>query len=399
MPTASALPISTSVGSITVENLTADTTSAKKTKKTKPSKALKNARKRDKTPPPLMIDGLTVGQRMGVKGGARGTAALDSTAMAADSLSKDSTAGSKKIVPDSLAKRELAKADSLAVDTLSRAYRRSMRTPFSVTRDTMRAGRVTLLSLVAPGFGQVYNRQYWKLPIIYAGIGGFVAGGMIFNNQYQTLKNDYQRTVDLGLPPEAQQSAKAKMMQMGSSRTLMFALAGATYLYSIADAAFNYRGNVDPIRKATTLAAVFPGMGFVYTKTYWRLPIYYGGFIALATVIDYNGRSYQRYRDAYNALTDGNPATVDEFNGKYSPELIARVRNAYRRDRDLAIIGMAAAYLLSILDTYVIASLKNWDVSDDLAFRVEPTIIDTRFNAKDMNSAPAGYGLAMRLRF
>lgn len=271
---------------------------------------------------------------------------------------------------------------------------------FSITRDTISAAKQTIFSLIAPGFGQIYNRQAWKLPILYAGVGGFLTGGLLFHKNYKTYQAEYQRTVDLRLPPDVQRRAQTRMRNAGSGQTLMFAMAGATYLYFVADAVFNYRGPVDRVRKATTLAAVFPGMGFVYTKTYWRLPIYYGGFIALATVIDYNGRNYQRYKKAYDALTDGNPSTVDEFNGRYSPEVLSRVRNAYRRDRDFAIIGMAAAYLLSVIDTYVIASLKNWDVDENLSVRVEPTMIDTRFNGRTYSpSQNSAYGLALKLRF
>ncbi|WP_298064887.1 DUF5683 domain-containing protein [uncultured Rikenella sp.] len=271
---------------------------------------------------------------------------------------------------------------------------------FRITQDTIAAGKHTILSLVAPGFGQIYNRQAWKLPILYGGVGGFLTGGILFHNKYKTYKAEYQRTVDLRLPPDIQKRARTRMRNAGSGQTLMYAMAGATYLYFVADAVFNYRGPVDPVRKATTLAAVFPGMGFVYTKTYWRLPIYYGGFIALATVVDYNNRNYQRYKAAYDAMTDGNPSTIDEFNGRYSPELLSRVRSAYRRDRDLAIIGMAAAYLLSVVDTYVIASLKNWDVDENLSVRIEPTQIDTRFNGRTLSPSQGNsYGLAVRLRF
>ncbi len=271
---------------------------------------------------------------------------------------------------------------------------------FRITQDTISAGRHTLFSAIAPGFGQIYNRQAWKLPILYGGVGGFLAGGFVFHNRYKTYKAEYDRAVELRLPPDIQRRARTQMRNAGSGQTLMFAMAGATYLYFVADAVFNYRGPVDPVRKATTLAAVFPGMGFVYTKTYWRLPIYYGGFIALATVIDYNNRNYQRYKTAYDALTDGNPSTVDEFGGRYSPEILSRVRSAYRRDRDLAIIGMAAAYLLSIVDTYVIASLKNWDVDENLSVRVEPTMIDSRFNGRPVSPAQGtAYGLALSFRF
>lgn len=271
---------------------------------------------------------------------------------------------------------------------------------FRITQDTIAAGRHTIFSLVAPGFGQIYNRQAWKLPILYGGVGGFLTGGILFHKKHKTYQAEYQRTVDLRLPPDVQKRARTRMRNAGSGQTLMYAMAGATYLYFVADAVFNYRGPINPVRKATTLAAIFPGMGFVYTKTYWRIPIYYGGFIALATVIDYNNRNYQRYKTAYDALTDGNPSTVDEFNGRYSPELLSRVRSAYRRDRDLAIIGMAAAYLLSVVDTYVIASLKNWDVDENLSVRVEPTMIDTRLNGRTLSPSQGNsYGLALKLRF
>lgn len=351
------------------------------------------------------------------------TLKADSTArILADSLQK--TAGDSLIKPTPAAlialTRDSLQTDSIAVDTsflarqgsvvmlspeeqkrasqASQALKKELdrRNKFSFTRDTISAGNLTMLSFV-PGLGQVYNRQWWKLPVFYAGIGGFATAGLLFNNSYKTYKADYLRAVDLNLPREMKDLAQSRMARAGSSRTLFFSMAAATYLYSVADATFNYRGKVNPIRKATTLAAIFPGMGFVYTKTYWRIPIYYGGFIAVATVIDYNNRNYQRYKRAYNALTDGNPATKDEFNGHYSPEMILNARNAYRRDRDLAIIGMAAIYVLSIVDTHVIATLKNWDISDDLSINVEPTIINN--NLERTSSVPQGYGMAVKIKF
>ncbi len=41
-----------------------------------------------------------------------------------------------------------------------------------------------LLSLVLPGAGQVYNRKYWKPPIIYAALGGVGYFFMKNQNQY-----------------------------------------------------------------------------------------------------------------------------------------------------------------------------------------------------------------------
>ncbi|MEZ4847955.1 MAG: DUF5683 domain-containing protein [Bacteroidia bacterium] len=40
-------------------------------------------------------------------------------------------------------------------------------------------------SLIIPGWGQAYNRSYWKMPIFYAGYGGFIWWINYNNQQYQ----------------------------------------------------------------------------------------------------------------------------------------------------------------------------------------------------------------------
>ncbi|TVR77031.1 MAG: hypothetical protein EA412_12140 [Chitinophagaceae bacterium] len=49
--------------------------------------------------------------------------------------------------------------------------------------------RAAFLSAVLPGAGQVYNRKYWKLPIIYAGFAGL--GYSIYFNagEYRNFRN------------------------------------------------------------------------------------------------------------------------------------------------------------------------------------------------------------------
>jgi hypothetical protein len=50
-------------------------------------------------------------------------------------------------------------------------------------------GTATLRSLILPGWGQAYNREYWKIPIVYGAVGT-MAGFWIFNNMW------YKRTRD-----------------------------------------------------------------------------------------------------------------------------------------------------------------------------------------------------------
>ena len=194
----------------------------------------------------------------------------------------------------------------------------AQRQRFSLTKDTISPGSHFALSLV-PGMAQINNRQYWKTPTFIAAIGALSAGGLITSNQYNVAKQNWQQAVNLGQPYEIVAPLNRQMNSLGTARTALFAMAGATYLYQLADAVYNYKGYHNPVRKATMLAAIFPGAGFFYTKTYWRIPIYYGGFVAIATVIDYNSRNYQRYKMAYSLNADGDPSTVDEFNGGYTP--------------------------------------------------------------------------------
>ncbi|CCH55428.1 hypothetical protein BN8_04686 [Fibrisoma limi BUZ 3] len=47
--------------------------------------------------------------------------------------------------------------------------------------------KATIRSLLVPGLGQIYNRQYWKLPFIYGGL----AGAIIAFRWNQDLYNQY----------------------------------------------------------------------------------------------------------------------------------------------------------------------------------------------------------------
>jgi len=58
------------------------------------------------------------------------------------------------------------------------------------------AKRALWLSLVLPGAGQIYNRKYWKLPIVYGGFVGCVYA-MTWNNQmYHDYSQAYMDIMD-----------------------------------------------------------------------------------------------------------------------------------------------------------------------------------------------------------
>lgn len=133
-------------------------------------------------------------------------------------------------------------------------------------------------------------------------------------------------------------------------------------------------------------AVIFPGLGQIYNRKYWKLPLFYGGFMALTYAISWNNKYYKDYSIAYRDIMDDNPATRSYINflppGKKESDYDAawlkstfkRKNDYFRRSRDLSVIGMVGVYLLSVLDAYVDAQLYDFDISPDLSIRVEPTM-------------------------
>jgi hypothetical protein len=139
--------------------------------------------------------------------------------------------------------------------------------------------------------------------------------------------------------------------------------------------------------KAVIYSAIFPGLGQVYNKKYWKLPIVYGGFLGFSYAISWNGRYYTDYSNGYKDIMDDDPTTdswknflpygqdPETVDQEWLKTVLKRRKDFYRRYRDLSIIGTVAMYALSMVDAYVDAQLFDFDMSPDLSFRVEPTII------------------------
>lgn len=262
--------------------------------------------------------------------------------------------------------------------------------------DTLKMIPMTLLSVPVPGFSQIYNRQYWKLPILYGATAGFVTGGVKFGQQSRYLKQQYDRALQFNAPQDEKDRLNIDYLRAKNTSTLMYVGAAVTYLYFLSDGVWNYSLGGKDTQKATMLAIMFPGAGQVYNKSYWKLPILYGGFAALGYIIAYNGKGYVRFRDAYNKVVAKEP---DEFNGAYSAEVLLNTRNNYRRYRDMAIFYTIGLYIVSIVDAYVDASLSRYDISDNLSMSVEPM-----FEFNDAAYARRGgisgvAGMSMKLTF
>lgn len=151
--------------------------------------------------------------------------------------------------------------------------------------------------------------------------------------------------------------------------------------------------------KALLYSAIIPGGGQFYNRKYWKIPIVYGGFVALGVAIEFNQRYYSEFVRELNYRGDGDPLTEPKYDETAIPNSrIIEARNYYRRYRDLCIIGVGVMYGLNIVDAYVDAELSNFDISEDLSLRFNP-YLDAVPSATAAGRPAAAAGLSLTLQF
>jgi hypothetical protein len=174
-----------------------------------------------------------------------------------------------------------------------------------------------------------------------------------------------------GIRGMAQEAAKQDSLIISSDTTFSEAVTDTTLIKS-------YAARYDP-RKALLYAAVVPGLGQIYNKKYWKLPLVYGGFIGFAYGINFYQEGYITYKnELYDNLEKGYDADGDiETGDTYTTGNYRRIVDQYKRQRDFMIILMAGMYLLQIIDAHVDAHLKEFDLNPKLQVSVQPVMEQT----------------------
>lgn len=149
----------------------------------------------------------------------------------------------------------------------------------------------------------------------------------------------------------------------------------------------------DPMR-AVWLGAIVPGLGQIYNRSYWKLPIVYGGLMGCVYAITWTSSEYTSYntayKDIYFDIRDGkltnDPSksyiailpegyTMDMMGGASAYQSrLKEWQSQSRRNRDLAIAATVVVYALTLVDAYVDAQLFDFDVSEDLTLNVSPQL-------------------------
>ena len=125
-------------------------------------------------------------------------------------------------------------------------------------------------------------------------------------------------------------------------------------------------------RKAAILSSTLPGLGQIYNKKYWKIPIIYAGLLTSAYYINDNNVQYKLYKDAYLKRLDNNPDN-DNFVGEYSSGDLLILKDFYRRNREVSILCFVGTYIINVLDASVDAHLFDYDISEDISLQMTPT--------------------------
>lgn len=127
-------------------------------------------------------------------------------------------------------------------------------------------------------------------------------------------------------------------------------------------------------KKAVIYSAILPGLGQVYNKKYWKVPIIYGAAAGLVYSTQFSNKYYKQYLADYKIVSNPDTNISKQYTGPYNKENLILIKDFYRRNRDLSIIGVFVLYGLNIIDAYVDAQLFNFDVSDNLSLKFSPYI-------------------------
>lgn len=128
-------------------------------------------------------------------------------------------------------------------------------------------------------------------------------------------------------------------------------------------------------RKASLYSAILPGLGQAYNEKYWKIPIVYGGAIALGLAIDFYAERYSFYR---RHLLIQQESGTNELG--VSERRLEMATNKMRRQRDFFVIMSGLAYFVNIIDAHIDAHLKGFDMSENLSLKLGPSLDATAFN-------------------
>ena len=268
-------------------------------------------------------------------------------------------------------------------------------------KNNLKIGTMFAGSMVLPGTAQIYNKDYWKLPIVYGGIGAFAGTGGYYLHKYkksqkayeqwETARLDYESNIG-GTYPEPMPELDLRSKKTG---TWLMVGAGLMYWGSLMDGVVSYQAEQYPHPgRATLYSLLMPGLGQIYNGELYKVPIYWGGLLVSVHFLTTNHTNYIRFKNIHNEAT-----TSSSYSGPINGETAKWYRDVYRRYRDYSIVATALVYFLQVIDANVFAYMHDFEVTDDISMNLEPTIIapDNAYAMSGSTLSPGHNAVGLRL--
>ena len=267
-------------------------------------------------------------------------------------------------------------------------------------KNKMKIGTMFAGSVMVPGSAQIYNKDYWKLPVIYGGIGTLAGTGGYYLHKYNITQKRYDAwSADKTAFEEAYKTEypfEAPALDLQSKKTGTWLMAGAGLIYwaTLLDGVVNYESDSEPLPgRATLYSALLPGLGQIYNGELFKVPIYWGGLLVSTHLLVNFNTNYKRFKRIHNEAT-----TDPNYSQSISGETAKWYRDEYRRYRDYSIVALALFYILQVVDANVFAYMHDFEVSDDISMNLEPAVIapDNAYAFHSTNN-PGQNAVGMRL--
>lgn len=240
-----------------------------------------------------------------------------------------------------------------------------------------------LKSAVLPGWGQVVNKQPVKAALFLGTVGAGVYTTSQYRKEFKKFDDAYAlRLQNYDNPTDDYQhldlTELADMRQQTrSDKDIATGATAYVYVVNLIDAAVQYKLQHEEPKehsatKAAYYSAILPGLGQIYNKKYWKVPLVYAA-LGASVYISINNRNY--HRDYQRELEFRSVGETTGF--RTSIQDISRLEDQleyWRKWRDIAYVSTGAVYLLNVLDATVDAHLYDFNVDEDLGFHPSPVI-------------------------
>jgi len=154
--------------------------------------------------------------------------------------------------------------------------------------------------------------------------------------------------------------------------------------------------------KAAFYSAVFPGLGQIYNRRYWKVPLVYAAIGTGVYAYTFSNNEYNRFRDAFKRRRAGffddefydiNNSGIVPGDPDLSDEALQDAQERFQRDRDLALLITIGLYALNIIDANVDSHLRQFNVDEELSLDIRPYL-----EYHPITSVP-NYGITLSVKF